>query len=123
MTSKPRSNSYVLSVRMTPDEHKALKEAAGNLTVSAFARAKLLGNTTAKARTSRAPTPDKALLAQVLGMFGRSGLAGSLSTLAKAAHSGAMPVTEDVEKALLRACADVAAMKSMLMSALGIKED
>ncbi|WOF72780.1 hypothetical protein QMT40_000402 [Parvibaculaceae bacterium PLY_AMNH_Bact1] len=123
MTSKLRSNSYVLSVRMTPEEHTALKEAAGSLTVSAYARTKLLGNAAAKPRASHAPKPEKALLAQILGTLGRSGLSASLANLAKAAQSGAMPVTEDAETALLRACADIAKIKSLLMGALGIKED
>ncbi|AWZ03290.1 hypothetical protein RHODOSMS8_03792 [Rhodobiaceae bacterium] len=84
MTSKTRSNSYVLFVRMTPEEHAALKEAAGNLTVSAYSRAKLLGNAVAKPCASHALRPDKALLAQVLGMLERSELSGSLANLAKA---------------------------------------
>ncbi len=122
MTSKPRS-SYVLSVRLTPEEHGALKDAAGSLTVSAFARRKLLGNLAiAKSRTTRSPKPDQAAAAGVLAALGQSELAVSLSTLAKAARSGALPVTEDVEAALLHACVDVASMKSALMRTLGIKE-
>ena len=124
MTSKSRSPSYVLSVRMTPDEHAALKDAAGSLTVSAYARRKLLGDkAAAKSRMTRSPKTDQVVAAKLLAALGRSELAVSLSTLAKAARSGALPVTDEVDVALLRACADVAGMKSALMRTLGIKED
>ncbi len=123
MNSKPRS-SYVLSVRLTPEEHAALKDAAGSLTVSAHARRKLLGDkAAAKSRMTRSPKTDQVVAAKLLAALGRSQLAASLSTLAKAARSGALPVTEDVEAALLHACADVADMKSALMRTLRIKED
>jgi len=124
MISKPRSPSYVLSVRITPDEHAALKDAAGSLTVSAYARRKLLGDKApAKSRMTRSPKTDQVVAAKLLAALGRSELAASLSTLAKATRSGALPVTEDVEAVLLRACADVASMKSALMGVLGIQED
>ena len=124
MNSKPRSTSHVLSVRLTQEEHAALKDAAGSLTVSAYSRRKLLGDSViASSRATRNPKPDQITSAQLLAALGRAELAVSLSTLAKAARSGALPVTEEVEAALLRACADVASMKSALMRALGIKED
>lgn len=124
MTSKPRSNSYVLSVRMTPDEHAALKVAAGSLTVSAYARCKLLGDSVvAKSRMSRSPKIDQAFAAKLLATLGRSELADSLSTLAKATHSGALPVTDETNAALMLACNEIADMKSELMGTLGIKED
>ncbi|MEQ8747705.1 hypothetical protein [Pyruvatibacter sp.] len=96
MTSKPRSPSYVLSVRMTPDEHAALKVAAGSLTVSAYARHKLpRGSAVAKSRMSRSPKMDQAVAAKMLAALGRSELAGTLALLAKAALMRALGIKED----------------------------
>ena len=43
--------------------------------------------------------------------------------LAKAVHSGSLPVTPETEHAILDACADIRRMRQDLMVALGIATD
>jgi hypothetical protein len=64
---------------------------------------------------------DQNTLSQLLGLLGKSHIANNLNQLAKAANFGSLPVTQETEADLRRACADVAAMRSMLMQALGLK--
>jgi len=119
---KPRST--VLSVRLSQAEWQRLDREAGAVSISAHVRSRLSGDNSSLPGTPsrRVPTQNK-LLAQLLAALGRSELGPSLKTLANVAKSGALPVTEEVEAALLCACHDITSMKSTLMRALGIKED
>ncbi len=71
-------------------------------------------------RRGSEPIKDHQLIAKLLGFFGQSQLADNFGALAQAAKSGSLPVDTKTERAINRACADVAAMRSMLMAALGI---
>lgn len=84
--------------------------------MSAYVRERVFADDARRAK------PGKGELAQVLGKMGASGLAAALAELAQAARIGALPVSEETESQLQAACADIAAMKSALMKALGIKE-
>ena len=95
--------------------------------IGAYIRAQLFDRTADKPapprRTrGRFPVRDHRALAQVLAQLGGSRLASNLNQLARAANSGAFPVTPDTEAALNAAARDIAAMKRMLMAALGIAE-
>jgi len=64
---------------------------------------------------------DQSTLSQLLGLLGKSHIANNLNQLAKAANFGSLPVTQETEADLRQACADVAAMRSLLMRTLGLK--
>lgn len=122
MTDKNKPSS-VLSLRLTRDERARLECEAGRQTLSAYARACLFGTEAAKPRPrTRRSAPDEKLLAQILGKLGQSALAQSLATLAQAGRLGSLPITPETETAIRKACADIAAIKSMLMKALHIQE-
>ncbi len=70
----------------------------------------------------RAPSKDQAALAAVLAKLGRADFASSLREIARAARIGALPVAPELEADLHQACRDMAAMKALLMKALGIQE-
>jgi hypothetical protein len=75
-----------------------------------------------KARTRRRykrPVKDHQALGQLLGALGEARLANNLNQLAKAVHTGSLPVTSETEKALREACAEIHQMRSLLMRALG----
>ena len=65
---------------------------------------------------------DERALAQVLALLGQSRLASNINQLARAANSGALPVNPDTEAALTAASTDIAAIKALVMKALGIQE-
>ncbi|MDQ3187053.1 MAG: hypothetical protein M3Q16_11485, partial [Pseudomonadota bacterium] len=73
-----------------------------------------------KRRKVKKPAPDTALLALVLGELGRSRLASNINQLAKAANMGALDVTPEIEREIEQACAEIQAMRALLITALGV---
>ena len=127
-TSRPEKNklSAPFSIRFTDDERKQLNRDAGKLSLSAYIRKKLLGDTVKKrksqyTRKQRQPKPDYVELARMLGQLGQSELATSMLVLALAAQSGALPVTPELEKKLDKACDDIHRMSIALITSLRIK--
>lgn len=71
-------------------------------------------------KRGKAPVKDQEAIARVIGLLGQSRIANNLNQLAKQANLGTLPVTPDTEAALLEAAADIAAMREMLVRALGL---
>lgn len=123
-TTKPRR---ILSVPLSPAQMSELARRAGRQPVSAYARAQLFpanDNQPAPKKQPRgsAPVKDHAALARILAVLGQSDAGSSLRELARLARMGALPITPETEAALLKACADIAALKTLLMKALGVRE-
>ena len=110
------------SLRLTLEERARLDADAGPLPVGAYVRSCLFDNPTARKRIFRRPVQDEQALAEVLAALGRSRLSSNLNQLAKAVHSGSLPVSPETEQALMEACATVKAMSGQLVQALGIQE-
>jgi hypothetical protein len=64
---------------------------------------------------------DRILIAKVLAALGKSRISSNINQLAKAANSGSLPVNEEVEKALLKACMTIEWIKVTLIESMGIK--
>ena len=71
-------------------------------------------------RRGTRPVADHAELARVLAVLGSARLSSNMNQLAKAVNTGSLPVTPDTESELRAACADIAAMRQMLVKALGL---
>lgn len=69
----------------------------------------------------RKPVANDRALAQVLARLGASRMASNLNQLAHAASIGSLDCDEEVAFALAAACADIRAMRLMLVTALGIR--
>ncbi|SHL85368.1 hypothetical protein SAMN05216428_10797 [Nitrosospira sp. Nsp11] len=108
------------SLRLTVEERKRLDELAGNQPLGSYIRNRILGEQTEKRRKVKKPTPDTALLALVLGEFGRSRLASNINQLAKAANIGTLDVTPETEREIVQACAEIQAIRTLLITALGV---
>jgi hypothetical protein len=108
------------SLRFTIEERKRLDEMAGNRPLGSYIRDRLLGEQAEKRRKTRKPAPDTALLALVLGEFGRSRLASNINQLAKAANIGTLDVTPETEREIVQACAEIQAIRVLLITALGV---
>jgi hypothetical protein len=121
-TKSKKKRPAPLSIRISDEQRERLKQMAGNMTVNAFVLWRLFGDDACKGRQRRI-TRDMLLLSQILANLGQSHLSPDLHTLAQSAKCGALHVTPEVEDELSQACADVAEIKSMLMQAIGIKED
>ena len=107
-TDKPKY-AVPYSFRMTTEEYQRLCEAAGSRTISDYIRRQLLGNNIAPRQQRRRPVEGDEILSIVLSELGRSRLSSNLNQLAKAVHSGSLPVSPETEKAILEACAEIKA--------------
>ncbi|MES9930514.1 MAG: hypothetical protein ABW158_20595 [Candidatus Thiodiazotropha sp. 6PDIVS] len=108
-------------LRLSREERALLERAAGDLPLGTYIRKRLLNDAVASRRKVRKkPFKDKTLLAQALAELGRSRLSSNLNQIAKAIHTGTLILTPDVRATLLEACADIQAIRTMLMKALGL---
>lgn len=117
----PKETAPPFSIRLTEEERAALKEEAGHLPLGTFLRMKLLETPSPRKRSYRQPVKNEKILAQLLAEFGKSRVKNNLNQLAKASHSGSLPVTQETEQEILRACAEVHEIRNCLLSALGIR--
>lgn len=112
------------TLRLTSDERARLQSEAGGQPLGAYMRARLLEGDAAPRRMRGQPlVKDRQELGQALAKLGASELSTSLATLARAAHSGALPVQPETALALNTACEDVREMRLALFKALGLKPD
>ena len=111
------------SLRLSAKQRRDLEVRAGGMPLGEYIRSQLFASD-APRPPSRGPRPvkDHKALAEVLARLGASRLSSNLNQLAKAANSGALPVTPETEEAVRQACRDIAAMKALLMQALGFTD-
>lgn len=110
------------SLRLTFEERAKLEEAANGVPLGAYIRSILFDQALPKVRRrGTKPVADHAVLAKVLAALGSSRLSSNMNQVAKAMHTGSLPVTPDTESELRQACADIAAMRQMLVKALGLE--
>lgn len=109
------------SLRLTFEERAKLETAANGVPLGAYIRAVLFDQDLRKVRRRNAnPVRDHTELARILAALGSSRLSQNMNQMAKAVNTGSLPVTPDTEKHLQEACADIAAMRAALISALGL---
>lgn len=118
-----RANArHILSVPLSPEQMADLSHRAGRKPLSAFVREHLFpanDNTPPKpARPRQAELP--AFSAKVLALLGP--VSTTLKSIANSIASGVLPFAPDTEAAVLKACADIAEIKSLLMKTLGVRE-
>ena len=111
-----RKRPSPLSIRLSEAEHKRLKKAAKGQPLSTYVKSRLFDQNAPLRR-------DKTAVAQILGKLGKSGLGSDFSVMVEAIRIGALPVTEETEVAINAACSDIRQIKSLLMTALRIKEN
>lgn len=91
------------------------------MSLGEYIRQRLFKETLTKRRkTQKNPVKDKKLLGQVLAELGKSRPPNNINQIAKAIHTGTLLLSPDVRAALLEACADIQAIRSMLIKALGL---
>lgn len=108
------------SLRLTFEERARLERDAGGMPWGAYIRSRIFdGAPSKRRRRTKRPVKDQQALAKVLAELGKARLANNLNQLAKAVHTGSLPVTPDTEKAIREACAEVYWLRKTLMEALG----
>jgi hypothetical protein len=110
------------SLRFTVEERQTLESLAGTMPLGSYIKSRLFADgAPPKLARTRNPVRDDRALAQVLARLGESRMASNLNQLAHAANIGALDCDDEVAAALTAACADIRAMRSMLMTALGLR--
>lgn len=111
------------SIRLSEAERARLAREAGDAPLGAYIKAKALGASALRTRRSGLAIEDRTALAQALAILGRSRLASNLNQLAHAVNIGVLPVTPETEAELVECVRDVRELRSLLVRALGLKED
>jgi hypothetical protein len=112
-----------LSIRFTDNEKAILRKKAGDVPLGTFIKQLALGPIVEGSRVRKYPVRDGEALGHILGLLGQSRIANNLNQLAKAAHLGALPVSEETEADLKAACAEVVMIRRLLLKALGVVTD
>jgi len=123
--SKPEKPDYgkPVSVRFTQEERVELERKAGDLTLSAYVRARCIGEEASAHRTrGKRPIRDFEELGRVLGALGRSQLSNNLNQLARAANSGTLGLPHETQAAIEDAADDINFIRESLVKALGLQE-
>ena len=124
-TPKPQKKKYPppLSLRLTHQERERLEVDAGDLTLSAYIRLCLFGDSVPKHRTrGKKVIKDHEAIALILAQLGRSNIANNLNQLAKAANAGTLPPSSEAAAYLKEARDHVIAIRVELIKALGLAE-
>ena len=109
------------SLRLTFEERAKLEEAANGLPLGGYIKAVLFEEELPKVRRrNRDSVKDAEALGRVLAALGRSNLSNNLNQLARAVHTGTLPVHPETEAELRRACDAVARIRTDLINALGL---
>lgn len=124
---KSADTRVLLSVTLTQEQKAQLLDRAGRQPISAYVRDCLFAandNEPSKPRQKRhsAPIKDHSALAASLAKIGQLDAAASLTELARLARLGTLPMTPETEAVLNQACADISLIKTLLMTALGVRE-
>lgn len=107
--------------RATDEEHAEIKALAGSQSVSEYVREQALGRRSRRKRRKKVVMPTQENAARILALLGQVGVFDSLSRIANAAESGALPVSEELTDELRNACALIIAIRHDLIDALGVK--
>ncbi len=119
---KPRRPAP-LSLRLTPEDRQRLESDSAGMSLGAYIRGRLFDPASPPPRhRGKAPVKDHLALSALLGKLGQSRIANNLNQLARAVHSGSLVLTPDIEAELRGAAADIAAMRAMLVAALGLSD-
>lgn len=122
MTTPQKKKSFVLSIRLSPEERTQLEIDAAGMSLSDYGRSRIFNQNSLKKRTrGKHPVKDHRALAQILRELGRIQISNHLNEISKAVQTGSLEVTLDTEKAIQDGCQDIFWIRNTLVSALGLK--
>lgn len=120
----PKKRKPPFSLRFSDADRARLEHDAAGMSLAAYVRWRLFDPENPPPRQrGKAPVKDEKALSALLADFGKSRLSSNLNQLARAVNTGSLPVSPDVEAALLHASAEIVAMRALLIEALGLKDE
>ncbi|MDA5558164.1 plasmid mobilization protein [Shimia sp. MMG029] len=123
-TASPKKRTALspLTLRLTWEERERLEDLAAGMTLSAYVRACVFAEDVKLRKTRPADAvEDKKAAAEALALLGQSRIASNLNQLAYHANIGALIVGEAEKADIAEANAHLAAIRTLLMDALGKK--
>jgi len=109
-------------IRLTLEERSRLEREAGDMSLSVYVRSRLFASEeVCKPRRGKRVVKDWKEVARLLAWLGQSRIASNLNQLARAANSGALPVTQEVSDEIHQAYEHIVDIRRTLMEALFIK--
>ncbi|MBL4789622.1 MAG: plasmid mobilization relaxosome protein MobC [Kordiimonadaceae bacterium] len=123
MTDQKPKRPAPLSIRLSPEERARLESDCLGMSLASYIKWRVFDPDKPPPRIrGKVPVKDHMKLGQILALLGASRIASNINQLAKAVHSGSLPVTQETERDLNRGCTDIADMRRMLIEALGLTE-
>lgn len=120
MTRHPKRPAP-LSLRLTPEDRRQLERDAAGMSLGSYIRWRLFDPDQPPPRQrSKTPIKDHRLLSEVVAKFRQSHIASNLNQLARAANSGSLLLTSEVESELREAIQHVAGLRRLLIAALDL---
>lgn len=111
------------SLRLTFEERAQLEKDAEGTSLSAYIKWRLFDPDRPRPKKrGKVPVKDHKILAALIAKLGKSRLSQNINQLAKAVHTGSLPVTPETEADLQKASKDIADIRLLLIEALGLKE-
>lgn len=108
------------SLRLSFEERSELERLADGMPLGAFIKSRIfVGGAGSRLRTRQV---DRKALAKILAAIGRSRVPQNLSQIARAANTGTLPVTPELEEELHVACGEIVSLRAEIMSAIGKRE-
>lgn len=118
--AKRKPTPSPITLRMTTEERARLEELAAGMTLSAYIRACVFAEETKRRkRRPKNAVADKAAAAEALALLGQSRIASNLNQLAHHANLGVLAMDEHERHQIAEANAHLAAIRGLLMRALG----
>ena len=112
-----------VSIRFSADERAALLKHTNGEALGPYIKRFVLSRHSAKRPRRKTPTKQHQAIARTLRGLGGSGVSGVLGSFILAFEEGRLMLNRDEERELRRAMADVTAMRSDLIAALGLRND
>jgi hypothetical protein len=110
------------SIRLSENERARLEAESGGAPLGAYIKAKALGSALpVRMRRTGLAVEDRAALAQLLALLGRSRLVTSLNEMAAAVSTGSLSLDPETLGDLSAAIREVRETRNLLLSALGLK--
>lgn len=108
--------------RVSADDYARLMAAAGDMSVSAYIRARLFDEDMKAARkNNKVPQAEQKILAELLSELGKSHLSQNINQIAKAVNCGMVLMPDDAIADINAARAELHKLRTTLLSALGKK--
>lgn len=118
--TKRKTTPSPITLRMTAEERARLEELAAGMTMSAYIRACVFAEETKRRkRRPKSAVADNAAAAEALALLGQSRIASNLNQLAHHANLGVLAMDEQERHQIAEANAHLAAIRGLLMRALG----